>query len=387
MRYHLSEIASICGGCLIGCDMPIEEVMTDSRSCAFGSEPLFVAIKGVNHDSHLFMRRMYERGVRAFMCERKTADMQTMQGAGFVVVENSIRALQLLAAEYRRGFKGVVVGITGSNGKTVIKEWIAQVVPSSVKLFRSPKSYNSQLGVALSVLMADGDEDVALIEAGISRPDEMARLERIIAPDVVILSSIGDAHQENFITTEDKLSEKLVLARRAKTLIYHSDYDFVEDEVRRSCGGVERIDAAEESVGEGLDSASKRNAQIVAALCRKMGYDSSEVVAAKPVVAMRTEVKEGINNSLIVDDTYNCDINSLALALDYLHSVSVGRRMTLILSDILQSGMSGDELYSRAGRLIERAGIDHLIAIGSKIASYANKFTCRTSLYPTVDRR
>lgn len=385
MRYSLSEIASICGGRLVGRDMAVSEIMTDSRSCAFGSEPLFVAIKGANHDSHNFLQGMYVRGVRAFMCERETADTEAMTDAGFVVVENSIRALQLLASDYRRQFKGTVVGITGSNGKTVIKEWISQVAPSGVKLFRSPKSYNSQLGVALSILMADGDEDVALIEAGISRPDEMSRLEHIIAPDIVVLSSIGDAHQENFITTEDKLSEKLRLAQRAKCVIFHSDYDFVEEQVARLPRDVERIDAAEESVGEGLEIASKRNAQVVAALCRRLGYDVEGVVAAKPVVAMRTEVKEGINDSLIVDDTYNCDINSLALALDYLHSVAAGREMTLILSDILQSGMGGDELYSRAARLVERSGVSHLIGIGSKIALYAKKFTCRTTMYPSVE--
>ncbi len=385
MRYRLSEIAAICGGYLIGNDVIVSEVMTDSRSCAFGSEPLFVAIKGSNHDSHLFITRMYERGVRAFMCERECVEFAEMGECGVVVVENSIRALQRLAADYRNNFKGLVVGITGSNGKTVIKEWIAQIVPAGVKLFRSPKSYNSQLGVALSILMADGDEDVALIEAGISRPDEMARLERMVRPNVVILSSIGDAHQENFITTEDKISEKLILAKGARNLIYHSDYDYVEEQVARQCRGVKAIDASSESLNEVLDVATMRNAQIVSAFCRMMGYDCSGVVAAKPIVAMRTEVKEGINDSLIIDDTYNCDINSLALALDYLHSVSGGRRMTLILSDILQSGMSGDELYSRAARLIERAGIDHLIGIGGRIASYSGKFSCHTSFYSSVD--
>ncbi|MDE6857258.1 MAG: alanine racemase, partial [Alistipes sp.] len=296
-----------------------------------------------------------------------------------------VRALQRLAADRRAGFRGTVVGITGSNGKTVVKEWIAQMVPPGVKLFRSPKSYNSQLGVALSLLMMEGDEEVALIEAGISRPNEMVRLERMIRPDVVVLTSIGDAHQENFPTVEDKTMEKLILARRASTVVYHSDYDFVGEQVGKQCRTARRVDAAEVPV-EGLsDPTAVRNAQVVKAFCEVMGYPTDGVAAAKPVVAMRSEVKEGINGSLIVDDTYNCDINSLALALDYLHSVAAGRAMTLILSDILQSGMSGDELYSRVARMAERAGVDRVVGIGTRICGYADKFSCDAAFYTTVE--
>ena len=173
MKYKLSKIAELCGGQLTGVDIEVDEVATDSRNCAFGGEPLFAAIAGANHDGHRFIGQMYDRGVRAFMCERRVAEMARYDDAGFVTVDNTVAALQRLAAHRRAEFGGVVVGITGSNGKTVIKEWIAQTLPGDVKLFRSPKSYNSQLGVALSLLMMEGDEDVALIEAGISRPDEM----------------------------------------------------------------------------------------------------------------------------------------------------------------------------------------------------------------------
>jgi len=385
MKYLLSEIAAICGGVMTGRDSEAGEVVTDSRSCAFGAGALFVAIAGANHDSHRFVREMYDRGVRAFLCERDVPGAGTMEDAGFVRVENSVRALQALAAHRRSLFRGTVVGITGSNGKTVIKEWIAQVLPPDRKVFRSPKSYNSQLGVALSLLMMEGDEDVALIEAGISRPNEMERLERMIRPDVAILTSIGDAHQENFSTVEDKTIEKLLLARRASTVIYHSAYDYVEEQVARCCPSARKVDAAGVPVAGLMDPTSERNARIVAAFCRTMGFPEEGVAAAKPVVAMRSEVKEGVNGSLIVDDTYNCDINSLALSLDYLHSVAAGRPMTLILSDIPQSGMSGDELYSRAARLTERAGVDRVIGIGAKISSYADKFACRTSFHATVD--
>lgn len=184
MKYMLSEIARICGGELIGEDLPVARVLTDSRNCSFGEEPLFVAMKGTNHDSHAFIGEMVRRDVKAFLAERKT---QLPAGCGCVVVPSAIAALQQLAAHHRARFKGRVVGITGSNGKTVVKEWIAQQIPAGVKYFRSPKSYNSQLGVALSLLMIEGDEELALIEAGISCPGEMVRLERMIRPDTVIL--------------------------------------------------------------------------------------------------------------------------------------------------------------------------------------------------------
>lgn len=224
MNYKLSEIAAVVGGKFTGCDAEVRSVVTDSRSlsCELGCCPMFVAMRGANHDSHGFVAQMSARGVRAFLVER---DVECPAGCGFVRVDNAIDALQRLAAHYRAQFKGTVVGITGSNGKTVIKEWIAEELPAGMKYYRSPKSYNSQLGVPLSVLMLEGDEELAVFEAGISKPGEMERLERIIRPDVVVFTSIGDAHQENFLNLEQKCDEKMVLARNASKIIYHSYYE------------------------------------------------------------------------------------------------------------------------------------------------------------------
>ena len=169
MKYRLSQIAAVVGGRFSGTDCEVQSVVTDSRSltCELGSGPVFVAMCGANHDSHAFVAQMYARGVRAFMVERP---LEALPECGYVVVENAIAALQCLAAYHRAQFRGTVVGITGSNGKTVIKEWIAEELPAGMKCYRSPKSYNSQLGVPLSVLMIEGDEQLALIEAGISKP-------------------------------------------------------------------------------------------------------------------------------------------------------------------------------------------------------------------------
>ena len=378
MRYYLSEIAKICGGQLYGKDMEVRDVVTDSRSSAFSDGAMFVAMCGLNHDSHAYLADMYRMGLRAFMVERY--DAQTMPSdAGYVEVGRSIDALQSLAAEHRARFRGRVVAVTGSNGKTMVKEWIARALPESVKLSVSPMSYNSQLGVALSLLMIEGDEDIAIIEAGISQRGEMARLERMIRPEVVVMTTIGDAHQSNFASIEEKIAEKLVLAKGAQTLIYHSDYEQIAQAVESlSCA---KVDAADQSVGQisVCNDALREDAQLVMALGGVLGFDNLRLSFSD--VAMRLEVKEGIESSTIINDSYNTDINSLALALDTLRSVALGGKTIAVVSDILQSGMAEEELYERVASLVEHAGVDHLIAVGSRITQYADKFRCHKSLY------
>lgn len=386
MNYLLSQIAAICGGRLWGEDGSVGSVVTDSRSitCEMGSHPMFVAMRGANHDSHDFVKTMYGRGVRAFLVER---EVPLEKDCGAVVVENAIHALQLLAADYRSRFKGTVVGITGSNGKTVIKEWMAEEIPQGMKFYRSPKSYNSQIGVPLSVLMLEGDEQLAIFEAGISQPGEMERLECIIRPDVVVFTSIGDAHQENFVSLEQKCDEKMILARNARKIIYHSYYEPLGKMVAAHFAGRRPVDAAAyPEVAESVtgNAASRRNAQIVEAFCDVMHFPVP-VFAAAPDVAMRLEVKDGINDSVLINDAYNLDLNSLALALDYMHNVALTRKRTLVLSDIAQSGLSDDELYSRVAGMVSRARIDHLIGIGAKIRRYAHLFSCQKSFYHTTE--
>ena len=217
MRYRLSDIANIVGGRLAGCDLEVASVATDSRSYALTHDTLFVAMCGVNHDAHDHVAEVAERGIKAFMVER---EIDLAEGCGAIVVENSLTALQALATHHRNQFRGTVVGITGSNGKTTVKEWIAQCAPHDAKIFRSPRSYNSQLGVALSLLMLENSYDVAIIEAGISQKGEMERLYKMIAPDMVIFTSIGDAHEQGFSSLEEKIDEKVLLAQTAADIIY-----------------------------------------------------------------------------------------------------------------------------------------------------------------------
>ena len=386
MEYRLSQIAALCGGEFRGSDSTVRSVVTDSRSlsCEMGLSPMFVALRGANHDSHRFIRQMYDRGVRAFLVER---EVEELPGCGYVVADNAIGALQALAVRHRAQFRGTVVGITGSNGKTVIKEWIAEELPAGMKFYRSPKSYNSQLGVPLSVLMLEGDEELAIFEAGISQPGEMERLERIIRPDVVIFTSIGDAHQEHFLNMEQKCDEKMILARHASKIVYHSYYEPLGRMVAARYADRRPLDAARfPEVPQAVigNAASRRNAQIVEAFCAAMGY-AAPAFSAAPRVAMRLEVKEGINDSILINDAYNLDLNSLALALDYLHGVALGRRCTLVLSDIAQSGLPDEELYGRVAEMVSRAGVDFLVGIGPKLRRHAALFSCAKSFYASAD--
>ena len=383
MNYLLSDIARIVGGELRGDDLRIREIATDSRSVTQSSDTLFAAINGKHHDGHNFVERMALRGVRSFIVER---EMELAKECSMIIVENTIVALQRLAEYHRSLFRGTIVGITGSNGKTIVKEWAARSMPSTVRSFASPKSYNSQLGVALSLLMLEGEEQVAFIEAGISEPGEMERLERMIRPDIVVITSIGDAHSANFASEEQKIEEKLKLCLNAKTIIYSKEYRSLERHIIARYSDRELIDSSSESVDEILElsEALSVDAAHVAALMHKLGYGvDGAVFSAK--VAMRLERKEGIDNSMIIDDTYNSDINSVIVALDALHRQSMGRRKIAVISDILQSGMAEEELYRRVAEAVKNAHIDHLIGVGAKIAKHSKLFDLNSSFYYSTD--
>ena len=384
MYYLLSEIAAIVGGRFSGSDLVVRGIATDSRSVVSSQDVIFAAMDGKNHDGHNYIERMLQRGVRAFLVERDVTI--EMKGCGMVVVDSTIDALQRLAAHHRAQFRGRVVAITGSNGKTIVKEWASRSMPDTVRSFASPKSYNSQLGVALSLLMLEGEEEVAFIEAGISEPGEMERLEAMIRPDIVVFTSIGDAHSVNFSSTEQKIDEKLLLAKCASTIIYSSEYRSLARRIKERYGDRELIDSSAEAVEDLLELSDALivDACHVSSLMRYLGYDVDEAVFSANV-AMRLELKEGIDGSMIIDDTYNSDINSVLVALDALHVQSMGRRRVAVISDIQQSGMPSEELYGRIAEAVKKAGVDHLIGVGENIMSYRSLFDRTSSFYFTTE--
>lgn len=369
MEYSLLKIAEIVSGELIGetPEMVVTSIATDSRNRADGVGVMFVAIKGVTHDGHRFVGDLVGRGVRCFMVERR--DSVTKEslnvGACFVVVANALEALQKLASYHRQAFKGIVIGVTGSNGKTVVKEWISQLWPSeNGRLFRSPRSYNSQLGVALSLLMIRGDERVAVVEAGISQGGEMSRLERMIRPDVGLITNIGAAHGENFESMEQKMAEKLLLFRHSKTVIYNGD-DRLLDSALRGRG----------VAFHGSDSSPwMQNRAAVVALYDVLGLKHLDIESLSDV-AMRLDVQQGAMDSVVINDSYNSDLISLQVALDYQRSMSTSAtQKALILSDILQTGISDADLYCTVSGMVRSYGVDNFVGIGSAISSYGYLF-------------
>ncbi|MEG0499677.1 MAG: bifunctional UDP-N-acetylmuramoyl-tripeptide:D-alanyl-D-alanine ligase/alanine racemase [Rikenellaceae bacterium] len=402
MNYQLSEIAEITGGRLIGADNCVTEIVYDSRSVFSYDDALFVAISGVVFDGHDFVGPLAEKGVRSFIVNRES---ELPAGVGCVVVDDSLAALQCLAAWHRKKLTYPVVAITGSNGKSIVKEWVYQLF-SEKTIFRSPKSYNSQLGVALSLLMTGGDEDFAVIEAGISQRGEMERLQRMIRPDILIFTNIGEAHSENFESQEQKLTEKLVLAKECKTVICNEKYaenftqkrfvwgngDGVDLKVIKSCDHEIIFAYKGEEYRLHLpmnDEASRENIMHVLSLAAIMGCDMALMCRrAESItpVAMRLEMISGVGGAKVINDSYNSDYNSLTVALAYLQSVAVNGSKVVIISDIMQSGREGSTLYSDVARLLNGSGVEYVVAIGSKIGvGIAGLYKGTLECYTTTD--
>ena len=366
---------------------------------------MFFALRSKRNDGHKFIDELYRRGVRSFVVEQEPADYQTAYpDANFLKVPSPLAALQRLAERHRDEFDIPVVGITGSNGKTWVKEWLYQILMPTMRVTRSPKSYNSQIGVPLSVWLLNEQTQVALFEAGISEPGEMLALHDIIQPTIGVLTSMGSAHQENFRNMDEKCMEKLQLFRDTEVIIYPSDDDTVSRCVRRSQYQGERIgwsrysDKAPMYVKtegrkvsyiykgvEGsyeipfIDEASIENSISCATVALYLGMTPEEVaerMAQLEPIAMRLEVKDGQRGLTLINDSYNSDVNSLDIALDFMNRrpEQTGKGKTLILSDIYQSGETPAELYREVADLIRKRGVDRFIGIGSEIMAQAAQF-------------
>lgn len=357
MKYYTSEIARITEGTLYGPDLEIESVLTDSRSHGETQNTIFCAISGANHDGHQFVYELFDRGVRCFLVE-KLAPINGTQ----ILVNNTLTAIQTLAKHHRSRFKGTVVAITGSNGKTMVKEYIAQLwMPSEGHFFRSPKSYNSQLGVALSLLMIKGDERVVVIEAGISRPDEMVKLEAMIRPQIGIMTNIGEAHNENFTSNRQKLAEKLQLFKESEYVICNNkDY-----EICRALG----TKAVKWHSDPDPESQNKAAALMMYTILNIKHKNVNELQN----IAMRLEVQPGIMGSSIINDSYNCDLTSVIIALNY-QSRQANQQKIVILSDIFQSGYDDDELYSKVAQYVHDHSVNLFVGIGTRISNLKHLF-------------
>ena len=410
MKYPIEKIASLIGARRFGnVDETIEWLLTDSRSLCFPETTLFFALRTKRNDGHRYITDLYDRGVRNFVVEQLPDNYANrFEDANFLRVENSLVALQRLAERHRDEFDIPVVGITGSNGKTVVKEWLNQILSPSMTVARSPRSYNSQIGVPLSVWHIDDNTQVALIEAGISQPGEMEALRDIIQPTVCVMTNIGTAHQENFVSIEQKCREKLILAHDSKVIVFSADDEVIRRQVEQLDFTGEVLAWTRENrdvvmkvtnvvkqpttttvdytykgahgsfVIPFIDEASLENSITCALVALHLGISKQQLETLMPTlepVAMRLEVKEGQNGCTIINDSYNSDINSLDIALDFVsrRPDHKGRKRTLILSDIRQSGLSAEVLYREVSALVEKRGVEKLIGIGQEISSQAHQ--------------
>ncbi len=420
MSSSIEEIASAVGAERIG-DTPaaIDWILTDSRSLCFPEETLFFALKTKRNDGHKYIADLYRRGVRNFVVSEVPSEASGFEHVNFLKVPNPLKALQRLAARHREKFQVPVIGITGSNGKTVVKEWLYQLLGSSRVVTRSPRSYNSQIGVPLSVWLMNERTEVGIFEAGISEMGEMETLKPIIQPTIGILTNIGGAHQENFPSLQDKCMEKLQLFKDCDVIIYNGDDEFVSScvtkslftarEIAWSMKDAERPLFIEKILKDDtgttvkyrylgffkeyripfIDDASIENSLhcLAAALYLMV---SPEVIAERMLrlepIAMRMEVKEGKNNCILINDSYNSDFVSLDIALDFMsrRTEDKGRKRTLILSDMLESGQTGKQLYKQIADLAHSRGVDHIIGVGEEISASANRFDIEKHFFRTT---
>ncbi len=420
MNIKASEIAKITKGKLKGeADNMVEGIIIDSRLVNYDSNTAFVAIRGKNHDGHDYVPALYKKGIRTFIVNRSKGKLTGFVGASFIEVADTVQALQLIARNIRMKFKSPVIGVTGSAGKTVVKEWLADVLALNRPVIRSPKSYNSQVGVPLSLMKLDNRYGVAIIEAGISLPGEMEKLERMVEPDIGVITNIGDAHAENFTDMRQKAVEKLKLFTNSLMLVYRSDYKIIDEEAKRMFrkGSKVIVDWSTTDPGATMyviirsksahthlriefrdnvysfripftDKASVENAVTVTAVSLAMNIPRETIekgLASLVSVAMRMEIKNGINNCQIIEDFYNSDPGSFGIALELLKASGGARRKTLILSDFLQSGREEISMYGEVARQVSKSHVHKFIGIGPALSSNSALFSGEARFFATTD--
>lgn len=410
MKYSIHKIAKILDAKPTDLsDASISILLTDSRQVFFPDETLFFALSTKNNDGHKYISELYDLGVRNFVVTSLQPEWEEYK-ANFLVVTSTLFALQRIAAYHRQQFNIPVIGITGSNGKTVVKEWLYQILHQDFNITHSPRSYNSQIGVPLSVWQMNDHTQLGIFEAGISQPEEMSKLEAIIHPSIGVFTNIGQAHQEGFESMKQKCLEKLELFINCEVIICEEENELIDECMEIACLSHKRLTWSRKGSNKSplyiikvekgdmstaihysilgmvselvipfTDDASIEDAIHVLATAIYLHVSLPEINQRMSVlepVAMRLDVRQGKNNTMLINDSYNSDINSLNIALDFLvqRATDSEKKKVLILSDIPQSGLALKELYYLASNLILNKKIDLLVGIGKEISAYKEMF-------------
>lgn len=397
-------------------DLPIQYLITDSRKLTINKAAVFFAIKGLHHDGHWFLQELYFKGIRQFVVENPV-DPSQFPEANILQVNSSIGALQLLAAAHREQFDIPIVGITGSNGKTIVKEWLSQLLFPQMKVVKSPKSYNSQIGVPLSVWQLNNVHEIGIFEAGISLPGEMTKLQKVMKPGIGIFTNIGTAHDEGFKDRREKILEKAQLFESSDKIIYCSDHKEIK-EVLEEKFPPDRL------LSWGTQAESKFKIMHLAKGSRssimRIAYERNEIEFTLPFrddasiencmhcvifllqesfapayiqqqinlldnISKRLELKQAINECYLIDDSYNNDFAGLQIALDFMGQQKQKEKKTVILSDLLQTGLKEEILYKNVARLLKQRGVAKLIGIGSAISKNSVCFDIPADFYQNTE--
>ncbi len=424
----IAQISSITNAKLLTANQNdaiiIDTLCIDSRNIVFAQTALFICLVTENNNGHLYIADAYSKGIRCFLISETPALLENYTDCFFIEVPNTLLALQQLAAAKRSEFKNDVIGITGSNGKTIVKEWLFQLLDGLFVIARSPKSYNSQIGVALSVWELGLQHTIGIFEAGISQPKEMVALQKIIQPTIGIFTTIGEQHSENFSSIQEKIMEKLQLFASCQQLIYCADNEAIHQIIEtqkstllantplftwgKSAANFLQIVEANSNSNTTIlqctfknettdltipfvDTASIENACHCICTYLAMGFAINtlqEKLNNLQPIAMRLELKDGINNCTLINDSYNNDIGALHLAINFLAQQKENSKYTVILSDILQSSQNSADLYEEVAELLQQKNVTTLIGIGTEIETCAAVFQqhgLQTFFYPTTD--
>ncbi|MDW3212083.1 MAG: bifunctional UDP-N-acetylmuramoyl-tripeptide:D-alanyl-D-alanine ligase/alanine racemase [Reichenbachiella sp.] len=384
-------------------DIQIQGLAFDSRQISIRSGVVFFAISGQNHDGHQFINDAYEKGVRLFVVEK---EIKLKADASYFLVEDAIVAMQELVKTHRSAFNYPVIGITGSNGKTIVKEWLAQMLDDQFDIVKSPKSFNSQLGVPLSVWAMGDHHNLGIFEAGISEVEEMQRLEQVIQPTLGIFTNIGEAHNAGFKDLTEKAKEKAKLFSNCQKVVYCAKHELVGKALAETVSGSTQLipwkvteqkgkkyvlDVLNNSLTFYLkydDPASVENILHCAAMLVALGYDQEFIqlrLNRLSSIKMRLEMKQAINRSYVIDDTYNNDLYGLEVALDFLARQNQRSKKTVILSDLYQTGLSSDALYQRVSELLQKHNIQKFVGVGKEINQSSSKFHIPSKFYQTTE--
>ena len=410
--FLFSELLTLVGGTIIQyvADAPISNILLDSRKLSIAADGLFLAMRGQYHNSHQFLPVVYGRGIRNFVVEEGSeVAYEQLKNANVIRVANSIDALQRLAAHHRNLYQLPLLAVTGSNGKTIVKEWLSQLLSLKYAVVKSPKSYNSQIGVPSSVFLMHANHEYGVFEAGISRPGEMAKLEDILKPTLGMFTNIGPAHDAGFVTQQQKLNEKALLFRRCQRIYYCLDHTPIHQVLMTLYHNKVQLvtwslfdNAADYKIQKYLLATEKQTKLIV--VTRRQHYTFilpfqddfsienaihcivfllqegfSAAMIQEPLtklrsVPMRMTLKEGINNCQVIDDTYNNDLVGLQGALDFMAQQNKASRRTVVLSDLPQTGVAAESLYLQVAQLLKGKQVDRIIGIGKELTAYAEAF-------------